>query len=223
MDSTPSPLDRLHRLEGDVEKLYGLQRRQASASITEADALPSRHLWRVDEVLLTRLLRRSPEALTAYCSPAQITPTARRGLLLTVADTDSVFQVCEMSSGDAVVWIQTDPPSWVWESKTFQDIFQRPVDILDPTLLVVQSLPVFKAVVRGKQWTLFRAGEMVPRNRLSPENKDQVTLLRRFEKLERQINQEVLKHNHEIIELRSQLLAQQELIDRLLRLSTHKP
>ena len=54
MDSTPSPLDRLHRLEGDVEKLYGLQRRQASASITEADALPSRHLWRVDEVLLTR-------------------------------------------------------------------------------------------------------------------------------------------------------------------------
>jgi hypothetical protein len=222
MDSTPSPLDRLLCLEGNVEKLYGLQRTKSSAREPDVVELPSRHLWPVDEVLLTRLLRRSPEALTAYCSPAQITATATRGVLLTVAETASAFQVCELSSGDAVVWILAEPPSWVWESETFKTIFKRPVDILDPSLLVVQSLPLFKAVVSGKQWSLFRAGEMVPRNRLSPEMKEQVTLLKRFNKLERHISQELLKHNHEIIALRSQLLAQQELIDRLLRLSDHR-
>lgn len=223
MYSNPSPLDRLLRLEADVEKLYGLQRGEASASFTEADSLSSRHLWPVDEVLLTRLLRRTPEALSAYCSPAQITATAERGILLTVSETESAFQICELSSGDAVVWIQAEPPQWLWDSESFQSIFHRPFDIIDPSLLVVQSLPIFKSVVRGKQWTLFQPGEMVPRSRLSPENKDQFTLLRRFEKLERQISQEVLKHGHEIVELRSQLRAQQELIDRLLRLSDHSP
>jgi len=227
MNAIPSPLERLLQLEQDIQQLQAQQNRSGPAlnrvDVVQEGAVPARHPWPVDELLLTRLLRRSPQVLAAYQAPAQIEVTAQRGLLLTVAQTSSVFQFCELTGGDAVVWVQADPPSWVWESETFQQIFQTPMGVEEPQDLVLQFLPVFKPVVRGRQWTLFRPGEMVPSHRPFPEQAEQLTLLSRVETLERLITQQMARQETEIRELRARLTVQQDQLDRLLRISVRQP
>ena len=173
----------------------------------------------MDELLLTRLIRRSPQALMAYQEPAELTTMANRDLQLTVADSDSVFRLCELTGGDAVVWIQADPSSWVWESESFRQIFSVPKGLDGQPDLVLQTLPVFKPVVRSQQWTLFRRGEMIPRHRPFPEKESQNMLLRRLESLERQVSQEMTRQEHELNELRSELRVQQDMLNRLLRIT----
>ncbi|MGB5136816.1 MAG: hypothetical protein WBN89_16785 [Prochlorococcaceae cyanobacterium] len=136
-----------------------------------------------------------------------------------MAETDSVFQLCELTSGDAVVWVQADPPSWVWESENFQQIFPRPDGLEGSQDLVLQSLPVFKPVVRSQRWTLFSPGQMVPRHRPFPEQEKQTMLLRRLENLERRVSQQMTRQECELNELRSQLRVQQDLLSRMLRIS----
>jgi hypothetical protein len=155
----------------------------------------------------------------AYQQPAELTTTANRDLQLTAADSDSVFRLCELTSGDAVVWIQADPASWVWESESFQQIFSVPKGLDGQQDLVLQTLPVFKPVVRGEQWTLFSQGEMVPRHRPFPEKESQNMLLRRLESLERRVSQEMTRQEHELKELRSELRVQQDLLNRFLRIT----
>ncbi len=219
MDAIPSPLERLLQLEHNVEQLLSRQAQPPLARDQEAQPLPSRHLWPVDELLLTRLLRRSPQAIAAYQAPAELTRADPRGWLLTPAETGSTFQFCELISGDAVVWISTDPPSWVWGSETFQHLFRTPRGTDSNEDLVLQSLPVFKPVVRGRKWTLIRPGEMVPRDRPFPEQEEQLMLLRRIETLERELSRQRIQHNAEIGELRTQLRLQQDLLERLLRIA----
>lgn len=218
MSATPSPLDRLLQLERDIEQLQAQTARPAPPQAPHGET-QARRPWPVDELLLTRLVRRSPQALAAYQAPAELTPTAQRGLRLTVAETDSVFQLCELTSGDAVVWVQADPPSWVWESENFQQIFPRPDGLEGSQDLVLQSLPVFKPVVRSQRWTLFSPGQMVPRHRPFPEQEKQTMLLRRLENLERRVSQQMTRQECELNELRSQLRVQQDLLSRMLRIS----
>lgn len=222
MTATPSPLDRLLQLEQDIEQLQIQTTGQAPPSPPPGES-PARRPWPVDEVLLTRLVRRSPQALAAYQAPAELTLTAQRGLRLTVAETDSVFQLCELIGGDAVVWLQSDPPSWVWESETFQQIFARPEGLEAPQDLLLQTLPIFKPVVRGQKWTLFSRGEMVPRHHPSTEQEKQMLLLRRLESLEHRVNQQMTRQKNELGELRTQLRVQQDLLNRLLKISEAWP
>lgn len=222
MEAIPTPLDRLLQLERDIEQLQAHTARP-SPPPEPPGQYPARRPWPVDELLLTRLVRRSPEALAAYQAPAELTPTAQHGLRLTVAETDSLFQLCELTGGDAVVWVKADPPSWVWQSETFQQIFPRPEGLEDSHDLVLQSLPVFKPVVRGQRWTLFSPGQMVPRHRPFPEQEKQMMLLRRLENLERRVSQQMTRHESELNELRSQLQVQQDLLSRLLRISETQP
>jgi len=149
MAATPSPLDRLLQLERDVEQLQVHTARPAPPQ-QPPSASPSRRPWPVDELLLTRLLRRSPEALAAYQAPAELTATTQRGLRLSVAESASVFQFCELIGGDAVVWVQADSPAWVWDSETFQRIFPTALESEGQQDLVLQMLPIFKPVVRGQ-------------------------------------------------------------------------
>lgn len=222
MAATPSPLNRLLQLERDIEQLQAQTARPAPPPDSPGES-PARRLWPVDEILLTRLVRRTPQALAAYQAPAELTLTPQRGLRLSVAETDSVFQLCELTSGDAVVWVQADPPSWLWGSESFHQIFQRPEGLEGSQNLVLQSLPVFKPVVRGHRWTLFSPGQMVPRHRSFPEQEKQTMLLRRLEKLERRVSQQMTRQESELNELRSQLRVQQDLLSRLLRISDTQP
>ena len=218
MTATPSPLDRLLQLEQDIAQLRSQSARPTPPPGPPGES-PARRPWPVDELLLTRLIRRSPQALMAYQEPAELTTMANRDLQLTVADSDSVFRLCELTGGDAVVWIQADPSSWVWESESFRQIFSVPKGLDGQPDLVLQTLPVFKPVVRSQQWTLFRRGEMIPRHRPFPEKESQNMLLRRLESLERQVSQEMTRQEHELNELRSELRVQQDMLNRLMRIT----
>ena len=222
MEATPSPFERLLHLEKQIEQLQA-QIASPSAPPHPPGESPARRIWPVDELLLTRLVRRSPEALVAYQAPAELTRTAQRDLRLTVADTDSVFQLCELTGGDAVVWVQADPPSWVWQSEIFQLIFPQIEGPEGSQDLVLQRLPVFKPVERGQRWTFCSPGQMIPRHRPVPEKEKQSMLLRRLENLERRMNQQLTRHESELNELRSQLRVQQDLLARLLRISAPPP
>lgn len=218
MTATPSPLDRLLQLEQDIAQLRSQSARPTPPPGPPGES-PARRPWPVDELLLTRLIRRSPQALMAYQEPAELTTMANRDLQLTVADSDSVFRLCELTGGDAVVWIQADPSSWVWESESFRQIFSVPKGLDGQPDLVLQTLPVFKPVVRSQQWTLFRRGEMIPRHRPFPEKEGQNMLLRRLESLERRVSQEMTRQEHELNELRSELRVQQDMLNRLMRIT----
>ena len=222
MTATPSPLDRLLQLERDIEQLRSQTAKPAPPPGPPGES-PARRPWPVDELLLTRLIRRSPQALTAYKEPAELTTTADHGLRLTVAESESLFQLCELTGGDAVVWLQADPPSWVWESESFQQIFSVPKGLDGQHDLVLQTLPIFKPVVRGQQWTLFRKGEMMHRHRPFPEKESQNMLLRRLESLERRVSTEMTRQEHELNKLRSELRVQQDLLNRLLRITDTSP
>ena len=218
MTATPSPLDRLLQLEQDIAQLRSQSAKPAPPPGPPGES-PARRPWPVDELLLTRLIRRSPQALMAYQEPAELTTMANRDLQLTVADSDSVFRLCELAVVDAVVWIEGDPSSWVWESESFRQIYSVPKGLDGQQDLVLQALPVFKPVVRSQQWTLFRRGEMIPRHRPFPEKESQNMLLRRLESLERQVSQEMTRQEHELNELRSELRVQQDMLNRLLRIT----
>jgi hypothetical protein len=218
MNSIPSPLDRLLRIERDLEQLKDLQYRLPLPWESFADKPIGRQPWQSDEVLLLRLLRRSPQALLAYHTSAEITLTSERGVMLTAAVNPDCFQLCELNSGDAVVWLQSDPPPWVWTSSTFENVFHKLSSDQNPAELVIQTLPLFKPIVRGKRWSLYRPGEFVPRVLRSPLHDDQTFILRRLEVLERSMSQQLIKSKHEISDLRTQLQVLQDSVDRLSRL-----
>ena len=219
MNVVPSPLDRLLQLEKRVEWLQSLQAQPPLPRDLEYHQFQSRHIWPVDELLLTRLLRRSPQVIGAYQAPAELTLSEQSGLVLTTSETASVFQFCELLGGDAVVWLSSDPPSWVWESPTFRSLFHVPKGIESTDKLVLQVMPLFKPIERGLRWSLFRTGEMVPIHRPFPEHEEQLMLLRRIDFLERQLSQQSVDHRAEISEIRLLLRAQQETLARLLRVS----
>lgn len=216
---TPTPMERLLNLEQDIDNLRSLldlpQPRQDMPSVPSP-----RSTWPGDELLLTRLLRRAPDALTAYQGTAELTSTDQRGLRLTATDGSSYFHFCELLSGDAVVWIQPNPPAWIWKSPTVSLLFHLPPGSDVNGHLLLQTLPLFKPVVRQQQWTLFRQGEMVTRETLVFEKNEQSHQLRRLETLERRVQQLVLKQSTEMGELRKQIAALEELLNRLCRLSS---
>jgi hypothetical protein len=115
--------------------------------------------------------------------------------------------------------VSADPPAWLWGSEPFQHLFRTPRGTDSSEDLVLQSLPLFKPVVRGRKWTFIRPGEMVPRHRPFPEQEEQLMLLRRIETLERQLSQQRIQHDSLLGELRTQLHVQQDLLERLLRVS----
>ena len=217
MSFESSPLTRLLRLEQAVEQLVAANLPEV---VRNAIKYPpaSRAIWPADQLLLTRLLRRTPEILKAYQAPAQLIISKERGVHLCFSEAVSVFQFCELVGGDAVVWVSPGSPDWVWQSELFRSIFKCPsISELSPDL-VLQELPLFKPISRGESWTLHHHGEMVFQARPFPEHADQASLLRRLESLERQVGQRNSKLESNIQELRTQVRVQQSQIDQLLRL-----
>jgi hypothetical protein len=217
MTSEPTPLSRLLRLENAIEQLiaanlpHGLQQHLV-------DKVKPAAIWPADELLLTRLLRRTPEVLQAYQSPAELTDTNAQGLHLSIAESTSFFHCCELIDGDAVVWVDAKAPDWAWKSQIFRHLFSTPLDLDDSSPFVLQSLPLFKPISRGNSWTLQRRGEMVVQARQFPEQAERAGLLRRIENLERDLLQQKIKQNEQLNELQVKLRVQHEMIERLCRL-----
>jgi hypothetical protein len=210
-------MERLLQLEQDIEclrSLLALPQPQGDSPSTQSE----RSIWPGDELLLTRLLRRSPIALSAYQGAAELT-TEKRGLRLTSTEDNSLFHFCELLSGDAVVWIQPNPPAWIWRSPTVMLLFHIPPGLDDNPNLLPQTLPLFKPVVRRQLWTLARQGELVTRDRPSHEQSEQVNQLRRLESLERNVLQLITRQNTEMSEMRKHLSTLEVLLNRLWLLS----
>lgn len=223
MSSDPSPFIRLLRLEQAMEQLLAATVPEARLPTTVQAPAATRPIWPADELLLTRLLRRTPEALRAYFASAELTATERQGLRLHPSATISNYEFCELIDGDATVSLASHPPSWIWTSETFLRLFNCPSGHDNPDQLVIEALPLFKPVSRGKSWTLYRRGELGLQARSFPEQAEQAMLLRRLETLERHVSQHTLKLEAEIKDLRIQLSVQQNQIERLLRLSALDP
>lgn len=216
MQSDPTPFQRLLRLERTLEQLLAAQlpdhaRRPLHEPCTRA-------IWPSDELLLTRLLRRSPDVLDAYQAPAELTETEGQGLRLSGSSQSSPFLFSELLSGDAVVWIASSSPDWLCRSAIFRRLFLPLPDGHHGNSCSVQTLPLFKPVERGQSWTLSRRGELVPQHNLVPEQAEQAQLLRRLSLLEQLSLKQRVQFESLIHELQIQVRVQQEQIDRLLKL-----
>lgn len=223
MDPIPTPFQRLLNLERDLEQLKASRVPKTAISQDQPHPLPPRHIWPADELLLSRLLRRSPQAIEAYQGHAELTSTEKHGMRLAPSDTTSAYQFCEMIDGDAVVWLASSSIPLAWGTSSFGALFHSPADLETPRNLVLQTLPLFKPIARGQAWTLHRKGEMSVQFRPFPEQAEQAMLLRRLETLDRRFSQLRLQLEAEIKDLRSQLLIQQTQIQRLLSLLPTDP
>lgn len=218
MEPSTSPFARLLHLERDVE-LLKTQLAQPSVPADSSRQDPhKRHVWPADEVLLIRLLHRSPEALAAYQSPAHLFHPDSQNLILTDSESGSVFRFCELSTGDAVVWIQDKPPQWVWESDTCRRLFTFAGDVSDANPMTVSALPLFKPIVRGTKWTLFRSGEMIPRQRPTPEQGQYESLVQQLETLQRHFITRTARAEQEISDLKAELRVLNGIVERLLKI-----
>lgn len=218
MEPIPSPLQRLLSLERDLEQLKASRVPETIRSQGQPQPPPARHIWPADELLLTRLLRRSPQAIQAYQGHAELTSTERHGMRLSASETASAFQFCEMMDGDAVVWVPCQSIPLVWDTVSFRRLFHSPADLGAPQNFVLQTLPLFKPIARGQAWTLYRKGDMAAQFHHFPEQAEQSMLLRRLETLDRLFSQQRIQIEAEIKDLRAQLLIQQTQIQRLLGL-----
>ena len=125
MTIDPTPFDRLIRLEKLVSDLQLRAGPQHPPSPIEHSLL-ERHQWPADELLLTRLVRRSPEALKAYEAPAELTQTDSQGVLLKASSGSSPFRLCELQNGDAVVWLSAEHENWIYDTDIFRCLFHAP-------------------------------------------------------------------------------------------------
>ena len=182
MTSQPTPFERLLKLEHLVSELQ-TQLNPSIPSLEESTP-PQRHIWPADELLLTRLIRRNPDALRAYESPAELNQTEGQGVLLKPIAGISPFRLCELSTGDAVVWVSKENENWLYDTEIFRSVFKAPNSIASDEHLVLQLLPRFIRKVQGREWTLDRRGEMIPRSRPFIEKADQVALEQRIQRME---------------------------------------
>lgn len=221
MQFQPSPLERLLNLEAKIEQL---ERTRLDPEINQVTrpAPTDRQIWPADESLLVRLLRRSPIALMAYQANAEFSTRSINSLILEPSKLSTPFQFCELSDGDAVLWIREGAPEWTYESSICRQAFTLLNNHKTGELLTIQRLALFKPIIRGKKWTLVQKGELTTKAKPSPEQSEHVNLITRIENLERQLMRLSSQHDVAIKELRLQVQTNQEEIDKLLSLYKKK-
>lgn len=217
MTNDPTPFDRLIRLEKLVADLR-LRAGPPQPPSPIEHSLLERHQWPADELLLTRLIRRSPEALKAYEAPAELTQTDSQGVLLKAISGSSPFRLCELTNGDAVVWLSPEHETWIYDTAIFRCLFNAPPISDKERTLVLQSLPRFVRKVQGREWTLESSGEMLPKDRPFVEKAEQAKLELRIQKLEQFFARMRGSLDAELVALRSKVQLLQDQLDRLLRL-----
>jgi len=217
MTNDPSPFERLIKLEQLVSDLQA--KLNPSTLTIDESSLPQRHIWPADELLLTRLIRRNPEVLKAYESPAELIQTDDHGVTLKPIAGNSPFLLSELPSGDAVVWISRDHESWLYNTEIFQSIFKAPDAPENDEHLVLQTLPRFIRKVQGREWTLERCGQMIPGSRPFVEQADKAELEQRMQIMEQTFARLRGKLDSELSALRSHAQILQDQLNRLTKLN----
>ena len=82
----------------------------------------------------------------------------------------------------------------------------------------LQLLPRFIRKVQGREWTLDRPGQMIPKSRPFVEQADQAEQEQRIQRLEQTFARMRGKLDSELNSLRSHVQILQDQLDRLLRL-----
>lgn len=216
MTGNPTPFQRLIQLEQLVSELQA--QLNPSTPVIEEITPPQRHVWPSDELLLTRLIRRNPEALRAYESPAELIQTDHQGVLLKAIAESSPFRLCELPTGDAVVWVSQEHESWLYETDIFRCVFASPNLSNNNEPLVLQMLPRFIFKVQGREWTLERRGQMIPRSLPFAEQAHQTELEQRIQSIEQTFARLRGKLDGEFSSLRSHVQILQDQLDSLLKL-----
>lgn len=218
MNFQPSPLERLLALEARIEQLehkeLGIEGSPWMQSVNRG--LP---IWPGDIGLLTRLLRRSPIVLSAYQNNAELSTRQNNTLILERSDQSSHFQFCELSDGDALLWINEKAPEWVYESSLCRQAFKIRNQSGEEQALTLQRLALFKPIMRGEKWTLVQQGELTTKSNPYPEESNHINLTIRVENLERQILRMSSQLDVALRELYLQVQTNQEAINRLSSLS----
>ena len=220
MTNDPTPFDRLIRLEklvADLQLRAGPPQPPSPIELSKTE----RHQWPADELLLTRLIRRSPDALKAYEAPAELTQTDSQGVLLKAISGPSPFRLCELPNGDAVVWLDPEHESWIYDTAIFLCLFKVPSISDKGRGLILQTLPRFVRKVQGLEWTLEHPGEMLLKDRPFAEQAEQAELELRIQKLEQSFARMRGSQDAELAALRSKVQILQDQLDRLLRLQDH--
>jgi len=217
MTNDPSPFERLIKLEQLVSDLQA--KLNPSTLTIDESSLPQRHIWPADELLLTRLIRRNPEVLKAYESPAELIQTDDHGVTLKPIAGNSPFLLSELPSGDAVVWISQDHESWLYNTEIFQSVFKAPDAPENDEHLVLQTLPRFIRKVQGREWTLERCGQMIPGSRPFVEQADKAELEQRMQIMEQTFARLRGKLDSELSALRSHAQILQDQLNRLTKLN----
>lgn len=223
MSSSPTPFERLIRLEQLVDHLQH-QTIPPLPPSTFDESRPARHVWLADELLLTRLVRRNPEALKAYETAAELTQSDGQGVLATAISGTSPFRLCELQSGDAVVWLSVGHDSWLYETEIFASVFKASVKPQVDNTLVLQTLPRFIRKVQGREWTLEQRGEMIPKGRPFIAQKEQAELEQRIQRLEQAMARMRGGYETELVALKSSVQFISDHLGRLARVqATDKP
>lgn len=216
MSSEPTPFERLIKLEHLVSELQA--KLNPSSPAVEDSGPPQRHLWPADELLLTRLIRRNPEALKAYESPAELIQSEDQGVLLKTILGNSPFRLCELPTGDAVVWVSQEHESWLYDTEIFRSVFDTPDSIVKKEPLVLQLLPRFIRKVQSREWSLDRRGQMIPTSRPFIEQAEQAELQQRIQKMEQTIIKMRANIDIELGSLKTQMQVLQDQLNQLLRI-----
>ncbi|CAI8168158.1 MAG: Uncharacterised protein [Prochlorococcus marinus str. MIT 9215] len=216
MNNDPTPFERLIKLEHLMDELQA--QLNPSTPRLEESSPPQRHLWPADELLLTRLIRRNPETLSAYESPAELTQTEDQGVLLNPIAGISPFRLCELTSGDAVVWVTKEHEKWLYDTEIFRSVFIAPNSNASNEPLVLQLLPRFIRKVQGREWTLDRRGEMIPRNRPFIEQANRIELEQRIQTMEQKYARISGKIDSELSFMRSKIQILEDQLGHLLKL-----
>jgi hypothetical protein len=218
MEFLPTPIDRLLALEAAVERLYI---NEADLNVSSRNEIPQRShaIWQADELLLTRLIRRSPVALHAYLIPAELTLTDNGGIILVTSHHNSPFFFCEINDGDALLCFDFNLFDKVKNLEIFHCVFDRPESCESTDLLAIQRLALFKPIVRGEKWTMHRKGELVLRSINIPEQTQNMNILTRLDELERNLSRLNSVYYTEIRDLRTIILTHEQQLSALMRIS----
>jgi len=177
-------------MERDVEQLQVHTAGRLLRPQPAAQCFSLTRPWPVDELLLTRLLRRFPSPC-GLPAPAELTATTQP-VAFASRVAESRFGVPSSVSLSWWMrrpgWGKADSPAWCGTARLFSASSHRPGRLRGQQDLVLgRCFPIFKRWSR-QSWTLFSPVRWCRRNRPFPEQDEaDECLLRRLKSLERRV------------------------------------
>ena len=162
MDPSPTPLQRLATLEGNVA---WLMKQQSPAPSRAGKSRRRISQWTGGSLLLAQLQRRHPEALQAYEQPAALATEKNGRIRLAIDKAAAPFVfVVTPPDGDALLYPAADAPDWLMEGADIRKLFALPhaPDGAHDLPLKLERPARFIAARQGEEWVFHGKGELLP-------------------------------------------------------------